>query len=79
MPDFKFRLEDEVTNIDIVDTLMLYLSSRGISTYDLEKRKKVAKGLVFKGSEYDIIYWAEAGNSIFYGSTKASKMKMILC
>lgn len=50
MPDFKFRLEDEVTNIDIVDTLILYLSSRGISTYDLEKRKKVAKGLVFKGT-----------------------------
>ncbi len=68
-----------MTNIDIVDTLILYLSSRGISTYDLEKRKKVAKGLVFKGTEYDIIHWAEVGNSILYGSTKASKMKMILC
>ena len=50
VPDFKFKMEEEVTNIDIVDSSILYLSARGISTFDLEKRRKVAKGLVFKGS-----------------------------
>lgn len=35
VPDFKFKVEEEVTKIDVVDSCVLYLSSRGISTYDL--------------------------------------------
>ena len=77
-PDLKFVAEKEVIKIDVVETSLLYLTSRGILTYDVDRRKKVARGLVFSGSEYDVIHWAQPNASILYGCTQSNKMKLVL-
>ena len=59
--------------MDMIDTKLLYMSAKGISTFDVEERNKIAKGLVFKGSEYDVVHWAQVPRLIIYGSLKMCK------
>lgn len=77
IPDFKFKEEEKILNIDLIDTSLLFESGRGISTYDVERRKKIARGLIFKASQYDIVHWAELPYKIVYGSFQSSKMKIL--
>ena len=64
--------------MDLVDASILYLSQKGIGSFNLETRTKIANNLVFKGAaSYDTIQWADDGKEIIYGSMKSSSMKLL--
>lgn len=58
-PDFKFESEEDIIEIDLLGDSLIYISQRGISSYNLEKRNTISKNLLFKGyNEYNLIRWA---------------------